>query len=97
MTILIDFFLSSTPPPPGASLSDRRGRLGSVLEFFFFRHFEVARETGTRWLSKYIVGLFLATMSKMPQNSPQCTFNEIISTRSSAQPQSGELQCIVII
>ena len=59
---------------------------------YIIRHFEVARETGSRWLSKYIVGLFWGTYFQhggkfVPQLTvPQCT----ISIRSPAQPQSGE-------
>ena len=42
------------------------------------RHFEVARETGSRWLSKCIVGLFWGAnlppcWKCVPQKVPQCT------------------------
>ena len=75
--------------------------LGLILKVRVFgtrkwpiRHFEVARETGTRCLSKYIVGLFWRTHFNMAANSPpktvpQCTLTTIAS-RSPAQPQSGE-------
>ena len=58
------------------------------------RHFEVARETGSRWLSKCIVGLFWGTHFQhgsnfAPKTVPQCTLTTI-STQSPAQPQSGE-------
>ena len=42
------------------------------------RHFEVARETGSSWLSKCIVGLFWRTCRHVenacPQTVPQCTW-----------------------
>ena len=43
------------------------------------RHFEVARETGSRWLSKRIVGLFWAS-----QNSPTWHFDNYLDQVSSA-------------
>ena len=59
------------------------------------RHFEVAWETGSRRLSKCIVGLFWGTISTpqwkcVPQNGPTMHLTTI-STWSPAQPQSGEL------
>ena len=44
------------------------------------RHFEVARETGSRWLSKCTVGLFWGTHFQhggnfAPKTVPQCTFS----------------------
>ena len=57
-------------------------------------HFEVALETGSRWLSKCIVGLFWAANLRPCWNAssktvPQCTLTNF-SSRSPAQPQSGE-------
>ena len=53
-------------------------------------HFEVARETGPRWLSKCIVGrIFNMTTNSSPKTVPQCTLTNI-STWSPTQPQSGE-------
>ena len=43
------------------------------------RHFEVARESGSRWLSKRIVGLFWAS-----QNSPTWHFDNYLDQVSSA-------------
>ena len=62
--------------------------------FSYIRHFEVARETGSRWLSKCIVGLFWGQNCRHVENAspktvPQCTLTTIL-TRSPAQPQSGE-------
>ena len=59
------------------------------------RHFEVAWETGSRRLSKCIVGLFWGTnltprWKCVPQNGPTMHVTTI-STRSPAQPQNGEL------
>ena len=58
------------------------------------RHFEVARETGSTWLSKCIVGLFWGTHFQhggnfAPKTVPQYTLTTIL-TRSPAQPQSSE-------
>ena len=60
------------------------------------RHFEVARGNGSRWLSECIVGLFWGTnlppcWKCVPQNSPTLHLTTI-STRSPAQPQSGEFK-----
>ena len=72
----------------GLSKSDR---IHAVL----IRHFEVARETRSRWLSKSKVGLPVwgricrYVKNASPKTVPQCTLTTI-STRSPAQPQSGE-------
>ena len=47
---------------------------------FTILHFEVVQETGSRWLSKCIVGLFLGTHFQqggkfVPQNSPRMHFD----------------------
>ena len=81
---------------------DKKGcALGLILKVRVFgtrkwpiRHFEVARETGSRWLSKCIVGLFWAAnlppcCNASSKTVPQCTL-ATISTQSPAQPQSGE-------
>ena len=52
----------------------------------YIHHFEVARETGSRWLSKCIVGLFLGTHFQhggkfVPKTVPQCAL-ATLSTRS---------------
>ena len=58
------------------------------------RHFEVALKSGSRWLSKCIVGLLWGTnlppcWKCVPQNSPTMHLTAI-STRFSAQPRSDE-------
>ena len=58
------------------------------------RHFEVATETGSRWLSRCIVGLFWAAnlppcWNASSKTVPQCTLTTI-SSQSPTQPQSGE-------
>ena len=62
--------------------------------FYVIHQFEVARETGSRRLSKCIVGLFWARIFNVGANSsaktvPQCTLTTS-STWSTAQPQNGE-------
>ena len=59
------------------------------------RPFEVVRETGSRWLSSALWDGFGGRIFNMAANLclktvPQCTLTTI-STRSSAQSQSGEL------
>ena len=52
--------------------------------------FEVVRETGSRWLSKCILGRFFnMAANSSPKTVPECTLTTIL-TRSLAQPQSGE-------
>ena len=75
--------------------------LGLILKVRVFgprkwpiRQFKVAWETGLRWLSKCIVRLFWAANLRPCWNAssktvPQCTLTNI-SSRSPAQPQSGE-------
>ena len=41
--------------------------------FSYIRHFEVARETGSRWLSKCIVGLFWGQNCRHVENAPPKT------------------------
>ena len=64
--------------------------------YFSIRHFEVGWETGSRWLSKCIVGLLWGTnlppcWKFVPQSSHTMHF-ETISTQSPAQPQSGQYE-----
>ena len=64
--------------------------------YISIRHFEVGWETGSRWLSKCIVGLLWGTnlppcWKFVPQSSPTMHF-ETISTQSPAQPQSGQYE-----
>ena len=64
--------------------------------YFSIRHFEVGWETGSRWLSKCIVGLLWGTnlppcWKFVPQSSNTMHF-ETISTQSPAQPQSGQYE-----
>ena len=81
-----------------STLSKRLAILCSLIICWFsvavIRHFEVARETGSRWLSRCIVGLFWPAnlppcWNASSKTVPQCTLTTI-SSRSPAQPQSGE-------
>ena len=71
--------------------------------YFCIRHFEVSWESGSRWLSKCIVGLLWGTnlppcWKCVPQRIPTMHF-ETISTQSLAQPQSGQyekIECLSI-
>ena len=59
------------------------------------RHFEVARKTGSRWLSKCIVGLFWATHFQhggkfVPQNSPTMHHLDPISRPISKWRMNGD-------
>ena len=61
---------------------------------FTILHFEVVRQTESRWLLKCIVGLIGGRIFNMAANSspktvPECT-STVILTRFLAQPQSGE-------
>ena len=62
---------------------------------YIIRHFEVARETGSRWLSKCIVGLFWATHFQhggtfVPQNSPTMHHLDPISRPTSKWRMNGD-------
>ena len=61
----------------------------SVHSFTHIRHFEVSRETGSRWVFKCIVGLFWATYFQhggkfIPQNSPTIHFHNHLDPVSRA-------------
>ena len=60
------------------------------------RHFEVARETGSRWWSSALWDrfggrIFIVASNWSPTTVPQCTLTTV-STQSPTQPQSGEYQ-----
>ena len=62
---------------------------------YIIRHFEVARKTGSRWLSKCIVGLFWATHFQhggkfVPQNSPTMHHLDPISRPISKWRMNGD-------
>ena len=62
---------------------------------YIIRHFEVARKTGSRWLSKCIVGLFWATHFQhggkfVPQNSPTMHHLDPISRPISKWRTNGD-------
>ena len=70
---------------------------GSPNKLLAIRHFEVARETRSRWWSSALWDrfggrIFIVTSKLSPKTVPQCTLTTV-STQSPTQPQSGEYTC----
>ena len=77
------------------SLNERVSAFGAPFTLsLVIRHFEVARETGSRWFSKALWDCFGGRIFNMaaifvPQNSPTMRFHNHLD-RSPAQPQIVE-------
>lgn len=93
--ILIGFFLSSTP----RGIFEWQAReAGERFGAMYLPLLGCAGDRDEMVVKVHPGAVFGHHVENAPLKTvPQCTLNEIISTRSPAQPQSGELQCIIII